>query len=72
MKFRVHHRTRYAYATPVKESFNEVRLEPVSNEHQTVEGFVLKVLPPPRLRTSPQGAEPGAGSIHEDAIVSTG
>ena len=50
MKFRVHHRTRYAYATPVKESFNEVRLEPVSNEHQTVEGFVLKVLPPPRLR----------------------
>ncbi len=50
MRFSVIHRTRYSYATPVKESFNEVRLEPVTNEHQTVEGFVLKVLPPPRLR----------------------
>jgi transglutaminase-like putative cysteine protease len=50
MKFSVLHRTRYTYATPVKESFNEVRLEPVTNEHQTVEGFMLKVLPPPRLR----------------------
>lgn len=50
MRFSVIHRTRYTYATPVKESFNEVRLEPVTNEHQTVEGFVLKVLPPPRLR----------------------
>jgi transglutaminase-like putative cysteine protease len=50
MRFSVIHRTRYTYVTPVKESFNEVRLEPVTNEHQTVEGFVLKVLPPPRLR----------------------
>jgi transglutaminase-like putative cysteine protease len=50
MKFSVLHRTRYTYTTPVKESFNEVRLEPVTNEHQTVEAFVLKVLPPPRLR----------------------
>lgn len=50
MKLGVLHRTRYAYATPVKESFNEVRLEPVTNEHQTVEVFMLKVLPPPRLR----------------------
>lgn len=50
MKFGVIHRTRYTYATPVKESFNEVRLEPVTNEHQTVEGFMLKILPPPRLR----------------------
>jgi hypothetical protein len=50
MRFSVIHRTRYTYATPVKESFNEVHLEPVTNEHQTVDSFVLKVLPPPRLR----------------------
>jgi transglutaminase-like putative cysteine protease len=50
MRFQVIHRTRYRYATPVKESFNEVRVQPVSNEHQAVENFILKVLPPPRLR----------------------
>jgi transglutaminase-like putative cysteine protease len=50
MRFSVIHRTRYTYATPVKESFNEVHLEPVTNEHQTVDSFVLKVFPPPRLR----------------------
>src|SRR5262249_45982248 len=31
-------------------SFNEVRLQPVNNEHQTVEAFLLKVLPSARLR----------------------
>src|ERR1700690_1874660 len=44
------HRTHYAYASPVRESFNEVRLQPVSNEHQTVDSFLLKVLPTARLR----------------------
>jgi hypothetical protein len=38
------------YATPVRESFNEVRLRPVSNEHQTLGAFLLKVLPASRLR----------------------
>jgi hypothetical protein len=55
MRFSVIHRTRYTYATPVKESFNEVHLEPVTNEHQTVDSFVLKVLPPPRLRPADPG-----------------
>lgn len=45
MRFQIHHRTRYLYDSPVRESYNEVRLKPVSNEHQTVESFLLKILP---------------------------
>ena len=50
MKFEVLHRTQYVYASPVRESFNEVRLQAISNEAQTVESFLLKVLPSTRLR----------------------
>ncbi|MEI7566309.1 MAG: transglutaminase N-terminal domain-containing protein, partial [Opitutaceae bacterium] len=49
MKLQVTHRTRYTYASPVRESFNEVRLQPVSNEHQHCDSFLLKVLPAARL-----------------------
>ncbi|HLP76509.1 MAG TPA: transglutaminase family protein [Candidatus Paceibacterota bacterium] len=50
MKWEISHRTLYTYASPVRESFNEVRLQPVSNEQQTVDSFLLKVLPTGRLR----------------------
>jgi transglutaminase-like putative cysteine protease len=50
MRLQIVHRTRYDYASPVRDSFNEVRLRPVSNEHQTCEAFMLKVLPATRLR----------------------
>ena len=50
MKFEILHRTHYTYASPVQESFNEVRLQPLSNQQQTVESFLLKVHPPTRLR----------------------
>jgi len=50
MRFQIQHRTRYHYSSPVRESFNEVRLKPVTNEHQTVESFLLKVLPACRLK----------------------
>lgn len=49
MKLSVFHRTTYEYASPVKESFNEARLRPVSNEHQTCESFDLKVVPAARI-----------------------
>ncbi len=49
MKLHVTHRTRYTYASPVRESFNEVRLRPVTNEHQVCDSFLLKVLPAARL-----------------------
>jgi len=50
MKWEINHRTEYAYASPVSESFNEVRLHPVSDEWQHVNDFLLKILPATRLR----------------------
>ena len=50
MKWEIIHRTSYAYASPVHDSFNEARLQPFSDEWQTVDHFLLKVLPAARLR----------------------
>ncbi len=50
MKWEIVHRTEYAYASPVTESFNEVRLQPVTDEWQQVNDFLLKILPATRLR----------------------
>lgn len=49
MKWQIAHRTQYTYASPVSESFNEVRLHPVSDEWQQVNDFLLKILPATRL-----------------------
>jgi len=50
MKFEIIHRTIYLYASPVRDSFNEARLQPFNNELQTVDSFLLKVLPAAQLR----------------------
>jgi transglutaminase-like putative cysteine protease len=50
MKWEIVHRTHYAYGGPVRESFNEARLQPFSDEWQTVDNFLLKILPAARLR----------------------
>jgi transglutaminase-like putative cysteine protease len=50
MKFDILHRTRYVYASPVRDSFNDVRLEPPSIPEQTVQSFLLRVLPAVRLK----------------------
>lgn len=50
MHWNIRHNTRYDYASPVRASFNEVRLQPLSDEYQTVESFVLKVIPAARVR----------------------
>jgi transglutaminase-like putative cysteine protease len=50
MKLDILHRTRYAYKSPVRDSFNDVRLEPPSIPEQTVESFLLKVLPAVRMK----------------------
>lgn len=49
MKLHVFHRTHYAYASPVADSFNEARLQPTSSDGQVCERFMLKVLPATRL-----------------------
>ncbi len=53
MKYEILHRTRYVYATPVRDSFNDVRLEPLANSGQTVESFLLRVLPAGRMNRYP-------------------
>jgi len=50
VKLDVVHKTRYRYAEAVRDSFNELRMHPVTNEHQECERFLLRVLPPVRLR----------------------
>ena len=45
MKLNVLHRTHYTYRTPVRDSLNEVRLQPVETDHQRVGGFTLRVSP---------------------------
>jgi len=50
MKFEIIHRTIFRYVSPVHDSFNEVRLQPFSNEYQSVDDFLLKVLPAARLQ----------------------
>lgn len=39
MKWEIFHRTHFDYAAPVRESSNELRLQPLSNEQQTVIHF---------------------------------
>jgi transglutaminase-like putative cysteine protease len=50
MKLHVLHRTRFKYPTSVHDSFNEVRLEPVTTGGQVCHSFILKVLPSSRLK----------------------
>jgi len=45
VKWAVRHRTAFSYAGPVQDSFNEVRLQPVTNPHQQLESFKLTVNP---------------------------
>jgi len=49
MKWNILHRTRYDYAEAVRDNVNEVCLEPMTGPEQTLESFLLKVLPASRL-----------------------
>ena len=51
MKLHVVHRTRFTYAAPVRDSFNEARLHPFDGPRQTCQSFNLKVYPAPRVLT---------------------
>ncbi|HEX2748537.1 MAG TPA: transglutaminase N-terminal domain-containing protein, partial [Verrucomicrobiales bacterium] len=50
MRLQVFHRTQYFYRTPVADSYNEVRLRPVTNDESRLEFFLLNVQPPVRLQ----------------------
>jgi transglutaminase-like putative cysteine protease len=49
MRWAIVHRTEYRYATPAKDSFNEVRLQPMNTAEQTVQNFHLNVSPAAKL-----------------------
>lgn len=50
MRLQVFHRTRYLYRAPVRESYNELRLRPATDDRDRLEFFLLNVHPPARLR----------------------
>jgi transglutaminase-like putative cysteine protease len=50
MKWQIQHRTQYSYAAPARESFNDVRLKPPSDEYQTLESFSLVTNPAAQVR----------------------
>jgi transglutaminase-like putative cysteine protease len=45
MRLHVLHRTHFSYRAPVRDSLNEVRLQPVVHAHQAVESFNLRIAP---------------------------
>jgi transglutaminase-like putative cysteine protease len=45
MRLSIFHRTRYAYSAPVPQSFNEVRMHPLTDPHQTCSAFGLSIAP---------------------------
>jgi transglutaminase-like putative cysteine protease len=52
MKWEIFHSTRYEYVSAVRDSVNDVCLQPMPIPEQTVESFILKVLPASRLTHS--------------------
>src|ERR1017187_9444178 len=52
MKWEIFHSTRYDYATAVRDSVNNVCLQPMPIPEQSVESFILKVIPASRLTHS--------------------
>ncbi len=65
MRFTLTHRTAYTYASPVHESFNEVRLQPLSDETQTCLAFDLAIDPPATVITF---ADYYGNSVHDFSI----
>ncbi|HMO64798.1 MAG TPA: transglutaminase N-terminal domain-containing protein, partial [Verrucomicrobiota bacterium] len=50
LALRIRHRTRYRYSTPVCESYNEARLQPVTSNGQACDAFELRIAPAGPLR----------------------
>src|SRR5436190_2006053 len=49
MKLQIVHRTTFEYAEAVTQNYNELRLQPVSQDGQTCDVFRLKISPDARL-----------------------
>ena len=51
MRYRISHRTAYTYPSPAHESFNQVRLQPLSGATQNCVSFELSIDPPATVIT---------------------
>ena len=51
MRYRITHRTAYTYPSPAHESFNQVRLQPLSGATQNCVAFELSIDPPATVIT---------------------
>lgn len=74
MHLQIRHRTSFFYAGPAKESFNEVRLQPMDDAHQTLRAFGLTITP----HCQPRGYHDLYGNmvhyfevpgVHEELVV---
>lgn len=50
MQLNIFHRTRYFYRSPVRDSYNELRLRPATEDRTRLPFFLVNVYPPARLR----------------------
>ena len=50
MRLYILHKTHYRYPSPVRESFNELRLHPLTNDWQRCESCFVSVLPTAQMR----------------------
>ncbi len=66
MKITTLHETRYEYENPVHAAFNEVRLHPCSDDHQTCHDFSLSVDPDAPMTT---GIDYFGNSLHSFNIL---
>ncbi len=64
MVLRLRHRTFYKYASPARESHNEVRLKPLDDATQTCLSFVLRIDPAAKMF---EYKEPG-GTVHHFSL----
>ena len=51
MKLYIFHRTSYSYPSPVRQSYNELRLHPLSNDWQYCSSSTITILPICKLRS---------------------
>jgi len=66
MILEIQHETRFDYTEPVKESVTEVRMQPVSDRHQSCHSFHLNLMP----ATQPSWYQDGFGnSVHHFNIL---
>ena len=72
MKWDIFHSTRYEYESAVRDSVNSICLQPMDIPEQTVDSFILKVLPASRLTHFQDLVSIGHGRDYSDVAPISG